>query len=66
MNTARIRADKRIPVTVNVWKALHKLRKPGQTYNDLLEDMIPQYELRAVRDYGDVIIIEPTENTGVK
>ncbi|MFA5715806.1 MAG: hypothetical protein WC998_08695 [Candidatus Paceibacterota bacterium] len=33
-------ADKRIPVTEKVWADLFSLRKPGQTYNELLEEMI--------------------------
>jgi hypothetical protein len=33
-------AKKRIPVTENTWKALHGLRDPGQTYSELLDEMI--------------------------
>jgi hypothetical protein len=31
-------ADRRIPVTKGVWKALHGLRKPGQTYSELIAE----------------------------
>ncbi|MEN6396226.1 MAG: hypothetical protein ABFC78_07070 [Methanoregula sp.] len=33
-------AVKRIPVTEAVWKALSEMRSAGQTYSELLEDMI--------------------------
>jgi hypothetical protein len=52
-------ANKRIPVTEKVWKALHRLRKPGQTYNELLSEMIPEYEHREIPNYGEIIILEP-------
>lgn len=64
--TKKLVANKRIPVTESVWKALHKLRKPGQTYNDLLRDMIPSYEHRTIPDYGDIIILEPANQGGKK
>ena len=54
-------AEKRIPVSEAVWKALHNLRKPGQTYDSLLREMIPVYEHRAVPEYGDIIILEQSE-----
>lgn len=33
-------ANKRIPVNTEVWESLSKLKRPGQTYNALLEEMI--------------------------
>lgn len=33
-------AVKRIPVTTEVWEALHGMRKPGQTYSDLIQERI--------------------------
>jgi len=33
-------ADKRIPVTEKTWKILHGLRNPGQTYSELIDEMI--------------------------
>jgi predicted CopG family antitoxin len=33
-------ATKRIPVTENVWVELSALKKAGQTYSQLLEEMI--------------------------
>lgn len=38
--------SKRIPVTEQVWKELAEMREAGQTYNDLLTEMI---ELRKKR-----------------
>ena len=32
-------ADKRIPVTEETRKELHELKKPGQTYDDLLKEL---------------------------
>lgn len=32
--------SKRIPVTEQVWKELAEMRAAGQTYNDLLAEMI--------------------------
>ena len=32
-------ADKRIPVTEETRKALHELKEPGQTYDDLLQEL---------------------------
>jgi len=33
-------ANKRIPVTEEIWESLSELRKPGQTYDRLLSEMI--------------------------
>lgn len=35
-------ADKRIPVTEETRKELHKLKEPGQTYDDLLKELAQQ------------------------
>lgn len=32
-------ADKRIPVTEETRKELHELKEPGQTYDDLLQEL---------------------------
>jgi predicted CopG family antitoxin len=32
-------ADKRIPVTEETRKELHQLKEPGQTYDDLLQEL---------------------------
>lgn len=33
-------ADKRIPVTEETRKELHDLKKPGQTYDELLQELV--------------------------
>jgi len=35
-------ADKRIPVTEKTHKELHELKKPGQTYDELLKELARQ------------------------
>ncbi len=35
-------ATKRIPVTESVWSELSELKKAGQTYSQLLEEMIEE------------------------
>jgi predicted outer membrane protein len=35
-------ADKRIPVTEATRKELHDLKEPGQTYDDLLQELVQQ------------------------
>ena len=35
-------ADKRLPVTEETRKELHKLKEPGQTYDDLLKELAQQ------------------------
>ena len=36
-------ADKRIPVKKTTWMILHGMREPGQTYDELLADLIDEY-----------------------
>lgn len=35
-------ADKRLPVTEETRKELHELKEPGQTYDDLLQELAEQ------------------------
>lgn len=35
-------ADKRIPVTEETRRVLHDLKEPGQTYDDLLQELAEQ------------------------
>jgi predicted CopG family antitoxin len=49
VNTARtvstektMSADKRIPVTEKTHKELHELKEPGQTYDELLQELAQQ------------------------
>jgi len=52
-------ANKRIPVTEEIWESLSKLKRPGQTYDSLLEEMI------ALKEEHDFLIhLEEIEKTG--
>ena len=44
-------ANKRIPVTKLTWMQLHGMRAPGQTYNDLIADLIDCYVGAMENDY---------------
>jgi len=33
-------ATKRIPVCPSTWETVHQLRKPGQTYDDVIRELI--------------------------
>ena len=41
---------KRIPVTETTWKELSEMRSAGQTYNELLKDMIELKKKRRLLD----------------
>jgi uncharacterized caspase-like protein len=47
---AMSRADKRIPVTEERWSELNELKKAGQTYDDLLEELIQEYQRRQLAE----------------
>lgn len=36
-------ADKRIPVTEERWKELNDLKGPGQTYDELIEELVEEH-----------------------
>jgi len=38
----KMSADKRIPVTEETRKELHDLKEPGQTYDELLQELVQQ------------------------
>ena len=49
------KADKRIPVTEERWKELHELKAPGQTYDNLIEEMVEEYKkARLFRDMNRI------------
>lgn len=49
------RADKRIPVTEERWEELHDLKGPGETYDELLADMVEEYKkARLFRDVDEI------------
>ncbi|MGV8088381.1 MAG: hypothetical protein ACP5NU_04895 [Methanomicrobiales archaeon] len=67
-------ATKRIPVTPEVWESLSKLKRPGQTYDSLLEEMIALKEehdflehLKEIEMSGDFISLdEAARELGIK
>lgn len=52
-------ANKRIPVTTEVWESLSKLKRPGQTYDGLLEEMIVLKE-----EHDFLLHLQEIEKTG--
>jgi predicted CopG family antitoxin len=55
-------ATKRIPVTENVWAELSDLKRPGETFSQLLEEMIEREKkarliehLKKIADEGDFV-----------
>jgi len=51
-------ANKRIPVTDEIWQILSNMKRPGQTYDSLLAEMI---EIKQERDF--LAHIEEIEKT---
>jgi len=48
-------ATKRIPVTPETWAELHQMRNPGQTFDELLQDLIKaKQELNLLKDLADL------------
>lgn len=43
-------ANKRIPVTEERWKELHDLKGPGETYDELLEQLIEEHNRRQLAE----------------
>lgn len=44
------KADKRIPVTEDRWNKLSDLKKAGQTYDELLQELIQEHERRQLAE----------------
>ncbi len=58
-------ANKRIPVTTGVWEELSRLKKAGQTYDTLLEEMVEEHkkgilfrEMQAIEEHEDFVELE--------
>jgi predicted CopG family antitoxin len=44
-------ATKRIPVSQEIWEELNRLKEPGQTFDDLLEELLErEKKLKLIRD----------------
>lgn len=49
------KANKRIPVTEERWEQLHELKEPGQTYDELLEELVEEFKkARLFRDMNRI------------
>ena len=46
-------ATKRIPVCPSTWETVHQLRKPGQTFDDVINELI--------RKNSEIRLIEETQ-----
>lgn len=58
-------ATKRIPVTAKVWEELSRLKKAGQTYDELLAELIEESkkarlfeEMRAIEERSNFVELE--------
>jgi predicted CopG family antitoxin len=58
-------ATKRIPVTEERWIELIRLKKAGQTYDELLAELIEEYkknllfeEMRRIEETGEFVELE--------
>lgn len=43
-------ANKRIPVTEERWEQLHDLKRPGQTYDELIEELVQERNRKELAD----------------
>ena len=44
-------ATKRVPVSLEIWNELSRLKEPGQTFGELIEEMIEsEKKLRLLKD----------------
>jgi hypothetical protein len=55
-------ATKRIPVCPSTWEAVHGLRKPGQTFDDVIRELVQEEnrrrlyaETRRLREKDDFV-----------
>jgi hypothetical protein len=54
VNMSKI-ADKRIPVKPATWESLHNLKKPGQTFDELIKDLIATQETQQIENSAEQI-----------
>ncbi len=48
-------ATKRIPVSLSTWETVHQLRKPGETYDDAIGNLIRRdSETRLIEETGRI------------
>ncbi len=58
-------ATKRIPVTEKIWAELGRLKKAGQTYDELLMKLVEEHkktrlfeEMRLIEEKGDFVELD--------
>ncbi|MFQ5975987.1 MAG: antitoxin VapB family protein [Candidatus Hydrothermarchaeales archaeon] len=58
-------ANKRIPVTEKVWEELARLKGAGQSYDDLLKELMEEHkkavlfhEMKAIEEKGNFVELE--------
>ena len=49
-------ATKRIPVCPSTWEIVHQLRKPGQTFDDVIRDLVDKAAEQRLVDETDRIV----------
>lgn len=61
-------ADKRIPVTKERWEELNELKRAGETYDDLIDDMVEAYRkqnlaemVREKQEKGEFVEVDTDE-----
>jgi predicted CopG family antitoxin len=55
------KANKRIPLTEERWKELNALKEAGQTYDDLLEELIQEHKRRQLAEKAREVREAPKE-----
>lgn len=54
-------ASKRIPVTEERWKELNDLKEAGQTYDDLLEELVQEHQRRNLAERAKAVREQDSE-----
>jgi hypothetical protein len=55
MSAYRECATKRIPVCPSTWEEIHDLRKPGQTFDEVIREMVKKEKLNRLAEETDRI-----------
>lgn len=61
-------ANKRIPVTKERWEELNELKRAGETYDELIDEMVESYKkqnlaemVREKQEEGEFVEVDPDE-----
>lgn len=57
-------ANRRLPVKKATWEAMHRLRTPGQTFDEYLREQIPS--MKALAESYEGVLERPEEAEGLK